>query len=200
MSKKRTSNASTTSAQSNASKKSKTLITTKHQYPVTEYEPSEQLLESAKSGASHQALLNALLEEVLAEERTTLSQFAQSDKAKSIHGKKYIFESLDDVLGSLLEEANNLPQDAHFEPELSKSERSELKPLLETKRLLEEHSRKLEVYENNIEKLVVDHDLWLGGQVVQDKLDSIPKVCCTLLHTCVLVARRLHGTFQRAHG
>lgn len=175
--KKRTSNASTASAKSSASSKSKTAVVTKHHYPVVAHELSEELTTASKSSTSHHALLNELLEGLVTEERSTLNTFAQSTQAKAIHGKKYIFESLDDVLNGLVQEVNqNLPQDVSFEPELSKAERAELKALQETQRALQEHSRKLEVYEGDVNKLVRDHDLWLGSQVVAEKLASIPKV------------------------
>lgn len=175
--KKRTSNASTASTKSNASQKAKTVTATKHRYPTVDYEPSEQLLLESKSSTDHHTLLSSLLEEVLAEERKSLTEFAQSTQAKTIHGKKYIFESLNDVLASLAEDVNqNFLPEASFEPELSKAERAELKPLLETKRQLEAHSHKLDAYIADIDRFVADNDLWLGESVVKEKLDGIPKV------------------------
>lgn len=185
--KKRTSNASITSTKSNVSQKSRTSTATKHRYPGAEYSPSEELVAQSKSGATHHTLLSGLLEEVLEQEKNALLSFSESAAAKSIHGKKYIFESVDQVLYELAEDVRrSVTQDIVFEPELAKSERSEIKPLLEAKRLLEEHSQRLEAYEGDVAKLVAEQDLWLGGQLINDKIAALPKVSSTMLSFNVL--------------
>ena len=176
--KNRISNVSTTSSTSRSGKsKTKTSTTQKHHYPSTVFSPSEDLLNSWSNNKDHSSILKSLVEEIVAEERQTLNSHAQSDQSKAINGRKYIFESLDAVLSELPDMINQHCTDGIvFEPELKKSARTDLRELLESRRLLSQHSLKLQQYEENISKLAENYDLWLGSDMVTEKSKAALKV------------------------
>ena len=112
-----------------------------------------------------------------------LSKYFNSEDGSSVRSKKQIFEAVSDVL-SQLDRAIDIdcPSDAVFEPELTKSERAEMLPLKETKRLLELHSAKLAQYDADLSVLAKDYDLWQSANVVNELVRSNVKVFVLFTH------------------
>lgn len=179
------SNASAGSHSKSSHSKSKTQTAQKHHYPTSSYELSAELLDSGKR---HQGVLSDLVDEIATAERRTLQAYARSEQSRTLKGKKHIFESMDAVLKDMATEVHKLcPPEVVFEPEVPRAERSQLKPLQDTKRLLEQHSHKLELFENNIAHLAKEYDLWLGSDAVAERLEHAAQVgASVLMQTCFL--------------
>lgn len=167
----RGSKVSTGSVKSNNSK-NKTQMVQKHHYPSSLCDPSVELLEHMRQGSHHRQIFTKLVDEIVESERNTIQAYALSENAKSLKGRKHIFETLDSVMETWASEVHNLcPESVVFEPEISKAERSELKPLHETKLALEKHSQKLGQFENDFKRLAQEYDIWLGSEIVMSKLE-----------------------------
>jgi transglutaminase/protease-like cytokinesis protein 3 len=188
-SKKRGSNVSSMSIASNKSsasnkstKSSKSVTSTKtarkHHYPTTQYELSEELRDQVVNNAQHGVIFRQLVDEIASGEYQTLeAHLNPSAASQSISGRRHIFNSLATVLSDLVTFVDqDCPDNATFAAEHTKADLAEIKALQQTKKLLQQHSDKLQSFENNISALAEEHDLWVGTEAITTKVKAAVKV------------------------
>jgi len=117
---------------------------------------------------SHAEILDRLVIEVCTAEREGLNEFFKDKEGK---------ETLHDVLNSVLDDiptqiTSNCDEDVEFLPEFISGEKSEVAILTDVLNGLKEYSSKLTEYENDMNKLSSDYDMWLTSGPSNDIINE----------------------------
>lgn len=165
------SNDSTINEESTSSKRQSTTsidtnIISKSHYPKNNYNFNKTIINNNNN--KHSKILVELIKDICNNESIMLNE--EIDKNSSNSNKVVTISNVIDVINKLPEEIiNNIPSDVHFLPELTTTEKSEIKSLLAAKLLLQNYNDKLSEYEKNIELFEKDYDL----SVTSNKIDEM---------------------------
>lgn len=140
-------------------------------YPVVDFQISEKLRKDGKSKQSSKIV--DFMQECCDAEKSVLEKelaIAETDgrtnKAQSLAAVVAVLESLPDQIRTAC------PQDASFIPELSSDEKLELQSLITSRDMLQKHVEKLSEYEEDVDLLEKDADIWVssaGGEAAADR-------------------------------
>jgi hypothetical protein len=126
-----------------------------------------------------------LIDEICTIESTGLKEYAAADR-----GREGIISALRDVLAELPDQVSaEVADDIIFMPELNSMEKEDVGKLEQTLAILRGQSADLLKYEQDIDKLGEDYNLWMDGKAAKgaEKSDMSGTVGALAAQVCCLL-------------